>query len=86
MRLKPFVCRHRPLVKRAFFAALLLVGAATLALVAYLESLNVWRALFTAMTKWEMMAFIVMANAIVFVLLLLSLKITNWLHDDDPEG
>lgn len=82
-RLRNFVIRHRTLVKRLFFGALALLGAGTVAVILRLESLNVWRSWFTAMTKWEMMAFIVMANAIVFVILLLTFKVTNWLQDED---
>ena len=82
-RIKNFVVRHRALVRRVYFSGLAVVAIGSGTLIYYLENLGVWRALFSSMSKWEMMLFIVIANAVVFVVLVVSLRLTHWLHGDD---
>lgn len=82
-RVKNFVVHHRIMVRRVYFVGLLALAIVGGYLIYYFENLGIWRTLFSAMSKWQMMLFIVVANGVVFVLLVVSLRLTHWLHGDD---
>lgn len=83
--LRQFLLRHRSPARRIFLTLLVVLMIAGVGLVSYLETRNVWRGFMTSLSKWEMMALIILANGGTFLALMLAFRVSNWLRgDDDP--